>query len=126
MRVAGTRWCIERAFEDAKQEMVLDEYEVPQPLAHLRIQGHPSLGHRLPQLQEHRAGLRRPFPDQPLQDGEQDPVQVGQGVLVEAAEVPFHGALHVHGTLLPVQPRRVQGRLVEGVVGTRAPAGPDP
>ena len=28
MRVAGTRWCIERAFEDAKQEMGLDEYEV--------------------------------------------------------------------------------------------------
>ena len=28
VRVAGTRWCIERAFEDAKQETGLDEYEV--------------------------------------------------------------------------------------------------
>ena len=28
VRVAGTRWCIERAFEDAKQEAGLDEYEV--------------------------------------------------------------------------------------------------
>ena len=28
VRVAGTRGCIERAFEDAKQEVELDEYEV--------------------------------------------------------------------------------------------------
>ena len=28
VRVAGARWCIERAFEDAKQEAGLDEYEV--------------------------------------------------------------------------------------------------
>ena len=28
VRVAGTRWCIESAFEAAKQETGLDEYEV--------------------------------------------------------------------------------------------------
>ena len=28
VRVAGTRWCIESAFEAAKQEAGLDEYEV--------------------------------------------------------------------------------------------------
>ena len=42
-----------------------------------------------------------------------------QGILVETPNVPPHGALHVYGTLfalLPVQPRRVQGRPVDGVV----------
>lgn len=30
VRVAGTRWAVEQAFEEAKQEVGLDEYEVRQ------------------------------------------------------------------------------------------------
>ena len=32
-----------------------------------------------------------------------------EGVRVEVPDVPPHGALHVHRTLMAVQPRRVQG-----------------
>ena len=87
---------------------------------HLATRGHsswtppgpwryPSLGHRLPQGQQDQTGRSRAN-----QDGQQYPVQVDQGILVWAADVPTHGALNVHGTLLPVQPRRVKGQPVDG------------
>ena len=40
----------------------------------------------------------------------------GRIVLVNRPDVPSHGALHVHGALLPVQTRRFQGRAVDRVV----------
>ena len=85
-------------------------HEMPQQLAHLRVQAHPSLRHRLPQPWKHRPGLRRSFPCQPLQDRRQDPVRVGRGILVDAPDVPPHGAPCTGSARLPVQPRRVQGR----------------
>ena len=92
----------------AAHQAVPTGHEVPQLLAHLWIQAHPPLGHRLPQCQEHRAGRRRPFPYPPLQDGEQDPVQMGQGVLVEAADVPpprcAACARHTAGGPVPTRP----------------------
>ena len=49
-------------------------------------------------------------------------VQVGQGILVKVPDVATHGTQPRHGTLLPVQPRHVQGRPVHGgVVGRQDP-----
>ncbi len=49
---------------------------------------------------------------------------MGQVVPVETPDVPSHGALHVHGTLLPVQACRLQGRPVDRVVVGRQPLHP--
>ena len=88
------------------------------------MQAHAALPHRLPEGQQDGAGLWRSRPGQALQDGQQDPVQVGQVVLVETPDVPPHGALHVHDALLPVQTRRLQGRSVDRVVVGRQPLHP--
>ena len=73
-------------------------------------------GHEMPQLQEHRPGLRRSFAGQPLQNRQQYPAQVGQGILLDASDVPSHGVLSVYGARLAIQSRRVQGRPVDGIV----------
>ena len=75
-------------------------HEVPQPLAPLRVQAHATLPHRLPERQQDGSRLRRSFPDQASQDRQQDPVPVGQVVLVETPDVPS-------------QARRLQGRPVD-------------
>ena len=49
---------------------------------------------------------------------------MGRGILVEALDVPPHGALHMHGALLPVQTRLLQGRPVDGIVVGRQPPRP--
>ena len=72
-------------------------------------------------MEQHGFRLRRAFPHQSLQDGQQHPVQVGQVIVVDGAKVPPHGALHVHGALLPVQAGLPQGRPVfRDIVGRQA------
>ena len=99
------------------EEVVPALHEVPQQFAHLWVQAHAALHHRLPECQQDGAGLRRSCPGQASQDGQQDLVQVGQVVLVETPVVPPHGAL------LPVQTRRLQGRSVDRVVVGRQQIG---
>ena len=65
----------------AARQVVPVDHEMPQPLAHLRVQAHPSLGYRLPQFRPARSCRHWSFPGQSLQDGQQDPIQVGQGIL---------------------------------------------
>ena len=49
---------------------------------------------------------------------------MGQVVLVETPDMTSHGTLHGHGTRLPVQARRLQGRPVDRVVVGRQPLHP--
>jgi len=66
--------------------------------------------HHLPERQQTGPRLRWSRPGQASQDGRQDPVPVGQVVLVDTPHVPPHGALKVQGTLLSVQACRLPGR----------------